>query len=659
MSKDFEQTNESDDLIAELARLMAEDARDGSNQSQEFPMPAANDEVLVNESESAPDVEQTPIPQIDKSLDNVLSASERLSVTRSAKEIVTNEIGVDEQSLTVDAFEEETVAQTAEVANEPEFLSPLEGTKESADPIADLIFAQLGVQGAGVQEAGAQEIGAQEATDSFTDSLEEKHNSFNAQDEIEQPQPDLESTADNFANDPVIDPVISLGEENAGKTSAEQIVQVEQPAPLFAPQANKDVRPIAQQQEIDPLTEIENLIGEAVRDNAKPQEIPEPIISDVNFENPSNSIDEASFAAESAILATATDSQNPESSLQSAQNVDEHQATNQPQKSSFLRSILGPSVAGAILLVGGFGVYYYLNQGDNNGTIPVLSADGTPEKIIPQTTATDNTSQSVVMDKLSGEGNSTESEQLVSRDESLNNDPIARVIATNETTPSGIANRKVRTVTVRPDGTIISGDSARAGSEALPVDRPNVPVLPANPTNPAALQVGQPVASEQSPQIAITTTAPASTVVAVAPNPASRPATPVATPAITGAPPANSGAVNLLANSASQSVATTPVTQIITTGLASGTGSVSGTSAAAYVQVSSQRSEEVARRSLSEIQTRFSSVIGGSPLEVQRADLGDRGIYYRVRIPADSVTSANQLCNNLKQAGGDCFVRTD
>src|SRR5690606_25597145 len=43
---------------------------------------------------------------------------------------------------------------------------------------------------------------------------------------------------------------------------------------------------------------------------------------------------------------------------------------------------------------------------------------------------------------------------------------------------TGLANRKVRTVTVRPDGTIVSGDDAVAGTEALPVDRPNVPEIP-------------------------------------------------------------------------------------------------------------------------------------------------------------------------------------
>ena len=50
--------------------------------------------------------------------------------------------------------------------------------------------------------------------------------------------------------------------------------------------------------------------------------------------------------------------------------------------------------------------------------------------------------------------------------------------AAGDDSESGLANRKVRTVTVRPDGTIVSGDDAVAGGEALPVERPNVPAVP-------------------------------------------------------------------------------------------------------------------------------------------------------------------------------------
>src|SRR5690606_3084583 len=90
------------------------------------------------------------------------------------------------------------------------------------------------------------------------------------------------------------------------------------------------------------------------------------------------------------------------------------------------------------------------------------------------------------------EGNSDQAaptiEQLVSRDQSTSEEgssQVSRVIPP-ASAEGGIANRKVRTVTVRPDGTIVSSDNAVAGSEALPVDRPAVPALPG-----AAADAGQ------------------------------------------------------------------------------------------------------------------------------------------------------------------------
>ncbi len=53
---------------------------------------------------------------------------------------------------------------------------------------------------------------------------------------------------------------------------------------------------------------------------------------------------------------------------------------------------------------------------------------------------------------------------------------VTEVAATD--TEGGLASRKVRTVTDRPDGTIVSGDDAVAGAEELPVDRPNVLAVP-------------------------------------------------------------------------------------------------------------------------------------------------------------------------------------
>jgi hypothetical protein len=78
--------------------------------------------------------------------------------------------------------------------------------------------------------------------------------------------------------------------------------------------------------------------------------------------------------------------------------------------------------------------------------------------------------------------------------------------------------------------------------------------------------------------------------------------------------------------------------------------------AAAYVQLSSQRSEKDAATARDDIQRRFGSLFGNSQLEIKRADLGERGIYYRVVLPAQSIQNAGQICSSVKANGGDCFV---
>jgi hypothetical protein len=80
--------------------------------------------------------------------------------------------------------------------------------------------------------------------------------------------------------------------------------------------------------------------------------------------------------------------------------------------------------------------------------------------------------------------------------------------------------------------------------------------------------------------------------------------------------------------------------------------------AGAYVvQVSSQRTQDQAQAAFNNLQQRYAGVLGGVTPVIQRADLGDRGTFYRVRIPASSRDDAISLCERLKSAGGDCFVR--
>jgi hypothetical protein len=76
------------------------------------------------------------------------------------------------------------------------------------------------------------------------------------------------------------------------------------------------------------------------------------------------------------------------------------------------------------------------------------------------------------------------------------------------------------------------------------------------------------------------------------------------------------------------------------------------------VQVSSQRNEADAQASYKALQGKFPSVLGSRPPLIKRADLGDKGVYYRAMVgPFASSEEAAQVCGNLKTAGGQCVVQ--
>jgi cell division protein FtsN len=76
-----------------------------------------------------------------------------------------------------------------------------------------------------------------------------------------------------------------------------------------------------------------------------------------------------------------------------------------------------------------------------------------------------------------------------------------------------------------------------------------------------------------------------------------------------------------------------------------------------YVQLSSQRDEAQAAASLAAMQSRYSSILGGINPDIQRADLGAKGIYYRARVgPFPTRPEAIEVCEKLKAAGSTCIV---
>jgi cell division septation protein DedD len=76
------------------------------------------------------------------------------------------------------------------------------------------------------------------------------------------------------------------------------------------------------------------------------------------------------------------------------------------------------------------------------------------------------------------------------------------------------------------------------------------------------------------------------------------------------------------------------------------------------VQVTSQRSEGEAQTAFRTLQAKYPNQLGGRSPIIRRADLGDKGTYYRALVgPFSSAEQAAGLCSGLKAAGGNCIVQ--
>ena len=84
---------------------------------------------------------------------------------------------------------------------------------------------------------------------------------------------------------------------------------------------------------------------------------------------------------------------------------------------------------------------------------------------------------------------------------------------------------------------------------------------------------------------------------------------------------------------------------------------VSAVSGAAVIQVGAFASEVEALQAWDNFQIQHDSLVTGLSQDIQLADLGERGIWYRVRIgPFATRDSASSLCEQLQSEGANCFV---
>jgi hypothetical protein len=306
-----------------------------------------------------------------------------------------------------------------------------------------------------------------------------------------------------------------------------------------------------------------------------------------------------------------------------------------------------------LAVVGTAAAFGYRAIFSGSGTVltpPTIRADAGPNKVAPAAQSAD-ASGKLIYDRVGEKG---QAERMISREEQpvdlknatppprvvlssgmpnpiapVPNSPIppsapafaappAAAAAPVATASAAAANastepKKVRTLTIRPDQPVVSPETASAPAAAI-----RQAAAPAEQAAPATTRVRtttiRPQAAQGDPN------APLS----LAPG---------------------SGAQQ---RAAPTRTASAPAARPVAT----------ATSDSPYaVQVTSQRSEAEAQSSFQALQAKYPNVLGSRQAMIRRADLGEKGTYYRAQVPFGSQGEASEFCASLKAAGGQCVVQ--
>lgn len=177
----------------------------------------------------------------------------------------------------------------------------------------------------------------------------------------------------------------------------------------------------------------------------------------------------------------------------------------------------------------------------------------------------------------------------------------------------------------------------------------NEPVSPEQEAKASTLASQTPPAPTEAPQIRLSQAPPPA-------PPAPAPARPVAV-APPAAQPAAAARPAAAPAPAATPIQTAPAARRATPAPAAATAGTSrALSGAAVLQLGAFESQELANGAWASLRARFNT-LGQLAPDIQRADLGTKGIVYRLRAgPFADRTAAVDACTQLKAAGGNCFV---
>jgi cell division septation protein DedD len=302
--------------------------------------------------------------------------------------------------------------------------------------------------------------------------------------------------------------------------------------------------------------------------------------------------------------------------------------------------MVGSALLGAIALGGALAFAYKQSGGGLSGEQPPLvQADNRPVKELPDQPGGKEFphKNKLIYDRLQN-GDEPESERLVPRQENVavpalppSADGPAPVASTdlNSPTTQAVGGTEPIAVASVDDGSTAEGGPRKVKTTVVLPDGS----MAAPPEEAAAAAAEAPAAAEAAPQAA-----------------AAAGAAPQAAPAAPPAAEAPQQVAALPAPPTPEAKPKPPVQQTAAAAPAAATKYV--------VQVGSKKSQTDALAGFADMQQKYPKLLANYRPMVQKADLGAKGVWYRLRIgPIVDKTAATKLCSQLKSQGlPDCLV---